>query len=129
MYEGKIVLCGANSYEEKYYLNPDFESLPDDIKDELKIMCVLYVNDVGGILTLVFDEDGDLQFEVTSEEFDPMFDEIGSRLKIKQMQQEKQDLLQSLQLYYKVFFLGEILDDEIGDALDGILDDALGDNL
>lgn len=118
MYEGKIVLCGANSYEEKYYLNPDFDSLPDNIKDELKIMCVLYVNDVGGILTLVFDEDGDLQFEVTSEEFDPMFDEIGSRLKIKQMQQEKQDLLQALQLYYKVFFLGEMLDDELCDALE-----------
>lgn len=118
MYEGKIVLCGANSYEEKYYLNPDFDSLPDNIKDELKIMCVLYVNDVGGILTLVFDEDGDLQFEVTSEEFDPMFDEIGSRLKIKQMQQEKQDLLQALQLYYRVFFLGEVLDDELYDALE-----------
>ena len=112
------VLCGANSYEEKYYLNPDFDSLPDNIKDELKIMCVLYVNDLGGILTLVFDEDGDLQFEVTSEEFDPMFDEIGSRLKIKQMQQEKQDLLQALQLYYKVFFLGEMLDDELCDALE-----------
>lgn len=118
MYEGKIVLCGANSYEEKYYLNPDFDSLPDNIKDELKIMCVLYVNDVGGILTLVFDEEGDLQFEVTSEEFDPMFDEIGSRLKIKQMQQEKQDLLQALQLYYRVFFLGEVLDDELYDALE-----------
>jgi len=48
MYEEKIVLCGANSYEEKYYLNPDFSGLPDHIKDELKIMCVLYVNDVGG---------------------------------------------------------------------------------
>ncbi|MGN0333797.1 MAG: DUF6145 family protein [Lachnospiraceae bacterium] len=118
MYEGKIVLCGANSYEEKYYLNPDFDSLPDNIKDELKIMCVLYVNDVGGILTLVFDEEGDLQFEVSSEEFDPMFDEIGSRLKIKQMQQEKQDLLQALQLYYRVFFLGEVLDDEFYDALE-----------
>ena len=118
MYQDKIVLCGANSYEEKYYLNPDFESLPDSIKDELQIMCVLYVNDVGGILTLVYDEEGELQFEVTAEEFDPMFDEIGSRLKIKQMQMEKQDLLQSLQLYYKVFFLGEILEDELCDALE-----------
>jgi len=107
MYEEKIVLCGANSYEEKYYLNPDFEALPGSIKDELKIMCVLYVNDVGGILTLVYEEDGELCFEVTSKEFDPMFDEIGSRLKIKQLKEEKQDLLQALQLYYKVFFLGE----------------------
>ena len=66
MYEEKIVLCGANSYEEKYYLNPDFSGLPDDIKDELKIMCVLYVNDVGGVLTLVYEENGELCFEVTS---------------------------------------------------------------
>lgn len=110
MYEEKVVLCGANSYTEKYYLNPDFEQLPESIKNELKILCVLYVHDVGGILTLVFEENGELCFEVTSEEADPMFDEIGSRLKIKQIQQEKQDLLQSLQLYYQVFFLGEELE-------------------
>lgn len=107
MYENKVVLCGANSYEEKYYLNPDFEQLPGSIKDELKIMCVLYVNDVGGILTLAYEEDGGLCFEVTSEEGDPMFDEIGSQLKIKELQKEKQELLAALQLYYRVFFLGE----------------------
>ncbi len=107
MYDGKVVLCGANSYEEKYYLNPDFEQLPEAVKNEMKIMCVLYVNDVGGILTLIYDEDGELCFEVTAEEFDPMFDEIGSQLKIKQLQREKQELLEALQMYYKVFFLGE----------------------
>lgn len=114
MYSDRIVLCGANSYEEKYYLNPDFDSLPDQIKDELKIMCVLYVHDVGGILTLVYEEDGELCFEVTSEEFDPMFDDIGSRLLIKKLRREKADLLETLQLYYKVFFLEEDLelDDE-----------------
>lgn len=105
--EDRIVLCGANSYEKKYYLNEDFDALPDTVKDELKIMCVLYTEDVGGILTLVFEEDGELMFEVTSEEFDPMFDEIGSRLKIKELQQTKVELLRSLELYYKVFFLGE----------------------
>lgn len=109
MYEDKIVLCGANSYERKYYLNPDFEALPDSIKDELKIMCVLYTEDVGGILTLVYEEDGTLVFEVTSEEFDPGFDEIGSRLKIGELQRTKEELLRSLELYYKVFFLGEEL--------------------
>ena len=101
MYQDKIVLCGANSYEEKFYMNPDFDNLPQHIKDELKIMCVLYVHDVGGILTLVFEEN--------SAEGDPMFDEIGSRLKIKEIQtdEKKQELLTQLQLYYKVFFLGE----------------------
>ena len=112
MYDGKVVLCGANAYEEKYYLNPHFEQLPQEVKDELKIMCVLYVHDVGGILTLVYEEDGELCFEVTSEEFDPMFDDIGSQLKIKELQREKQDLLQALQLYYRVFFLGEDVEEE-----------------
>ena len=109
MYQDKIVLCGAHSYEEKFYMNPDFDNLPQHIKDELKIMCVLYVHDVGGILTLVFEENGELEFEVTSAEGDPMFDEIGSRLKIKEIQtdEKKQELLTQLQLYYKVFFLGE----------------------
>lgn len=114
MYQDSVVLCGANSYEEKYYLNPDFENLPQHIQDELKIMCVLYVNDVGGILTLIFNEEGNLEFEVVSEEFDPMFDEIGSQLKIKEIQRDekKQELLNQLELYYKVFFLGEDLENE-----------------
>ena len=58
---------------------------------------------------MVFDENGELCFEVTTEENDFMFDEIGSRLKIKELQNTKGELLQSLQLYYKVFFLGEEL--------------------
>ena len=107
MYDEKVVLCGANSYEEKYYLNPDFDQLPGQVKDELKIMCVLFVHDVGGIFTLLFEENGELCFDVTSEEFDPMFDDIGSQLKIKELQREKRDLLEALQMYYRVFFLGE----------------------
>ena len=38
MYDGKVVLCGANSYEEKYYLNPDFEQLPDDVKQIIETL-------------------------------------------------------------------------------------------
>lgn len=48
MEQENIVLCGANSYEEKYFFNEQFAALPTAIKDELKIMCVLFVNQVGG---------------------------------------------------------------------------------
>ena len=105
--EETVVLCGANSYLQKYYFNPDFDSLPQEVKQELQIMCVLYTEDVGGILTLEFEEDGSLEFKVTSEEGDYLFDEIGSVLKIKQSQEEKRELLEALELYYRVFFLGE----------------------
>ncbi len=110
MYQDKMVLCASSSYEHKFYLNEDFDSLPDSIKEELKIMCVLYTEDVGGILTLEFDEEGSLLFNVTSDEGDLLFDEIGSVLKIKEIRQNKEELLESLELYYKVFFLGEDVD-------------------
>ncbi len=107
MYEDRIVLCASNAYEKKYYLNDDFEALPQTVKDELKIMCVLFTEDVGGILSLVFEPDGTLVFDVNADEGDLLYDEIGSVLLIKRMQEEKRELLESLELYFKVFFLGE----------------------
>ena len=41
----KVVLCGANSYEQKYYFNEEFQSLPQSVKDELHIMCVLFTEE------------------------------------------------------------------------------------
>ena len=70
-------------------------------------MCVLYTEDSGGSLQLVFDEEGNLQFRTQQKEGDLLYDEIGSVLKIKQLQNTKQDLLESLEMYYRVFFLGE----------------------
>lgn len=109
MYLDKVVLCASSAYEQKYYLNEDFKALPESIKEELKIMCVLYTEDVGGILTLEFDEEGNLMFNVTSDEGDILFDEIGSVLKIKEIQRNKAELLESLELFYRVFLLGEDL--------------------
>ena len=88
MFNEKMVLCGANAYDKKYYLNEQFSNLPEQIKQELQIMCVLFTEEVGGILVLEYDEDG-------------------CGLKIRQMQMEKRDLLESLEMYYKVFVLGE----------------------
>ena len=102
-----VVLCESSDYEKKYYLNEQFQRLPESIKEELQIMCVLYTADVGGILTLEFDEDGNLLFNVTADEGDLLFDEIGSVLKVKQLQNEKKELLEALELYYKAFFLNE----------------------
>lgn len=100
MEQTNIVICGANSYEEKFYLNPKFARLPQSIKEELQIMCVLYTNDIGGILTVEIDEDGYIQFRTKAKEADYTYDEIGSYLKIKELQRTKEELLRSLELYY-----------------------------
>ncbi|MBR3812071.1 MAG: hypothetical protein IKJ16_07085 [Agathobacter sp.] len=108
----KVVLCAANAYNRKYYLNENFKGLPEAIKEELQIMCVLYTEDVGGVLELVYDEDGNLEFCTSYEEGDFFYDEIGSVLKIKQYQNVKRELLESLETYYRIVFLGEGLDEE-----------------
>ena len=103
------VLCGANSYEQKYYFNSDFDKLPDSIKDELKIMCVLLTEEVGGILTLRFADDGTLMLETEADEGDLLYDDIACGLLIKRIQNEKRELLESIELFYKVFFRGETI--------------------
>ena len=45
MYQDNIVLCGASAYEQKFYFNQDFNALPDHVKKELQIMCVLFTED------------------------------------------------------------------------------------
>lgn len=105
--EENIVLCASSAYEEKYYLNEEFCHLPESIKEELQIMCVLFTADVGGILTLEFDEEGNLQLVTEADEGDLLYDEIGSVLKIKQLQENKKEFLESLELYYRAFFLNE----------------------
>ena len=109
----EMVLCAASSYEQKYYLNPEFESLPEAVKQELQLMCVLYTADVGGVLLLVFDENGNLELKVEHNEGDFSFDEIGSVLKIKELQNTKEELFKSLEMFYKVFYLGEEMEEEI----------------
>ena len=60
----------------------------------------------------MFDENGNLEFRTEAEEGDLLYDEIGSVLKIKQLQNTKQELLEALELYFRVFFLGEDMEEE-----------------
>lgn len=128
MYQDKVVLCASSAYEKKFWLNEDFDSLPEQVKQELKIMCVLFTEDVGGILSLEFEDNGKLIFRTEADEGDYLYDDIGSVLKIKQMQREKRELLESLELYYKVFFLGMNIDDELDDMDDSCDEDSDDDN-
>ncbi len=107
----EIVLCASSAYTKKYYLNENFEGLPESVRDELKIMCVLYTEDIGGILQLVYDAEGNLEFRTQAKDGDLLYDEIGSVLKIKQLQQTKRELLEALELYFRVFFLGDEMEE------------------
>ena len=102
-----MVLCGASSYVQKYYFNEKFKLLPDEIKNELKIMCVSFAEEAGGILTMEFDKSGNLKFCVRIDDGDFYFDEIESGLKISLYQRKKEELLSQLELFYRLVILGE----------------------
>ena len=98
-----VVLCGANAYLRKYYFNPDFSLLPGPVRDELQILCVTFTEEVGGVFTLCFDPEGNLQIRTEAEEGDASFDEIGAELRIRQIRRDKEELFQSLELFYRTF--------------------------
>ena len=108
---GKVVICGSNAYEKKYYFNPEFNGMPQSIKDELHIICVLFTEDVGGIFTILFDEEGNIAMETEFAPDDFLYDEINSGLMIGEVRRNRQELFESLNLYYRVVVLHETLED------------------
>lgn len=106
--EGKrTVLCGANAYEMKYYFNEEFKQIPDSIKEELHILCVLFTEEAGGIFTIAFEEDGNVVLETNADADDIYYDEVSSGLMVSEVRRRRQELFESLSLYYRVFVLRE----------------------
>lgn len=113
----EVVLCGANSYEEKYYFNPLFERLPEVIKEELQMIMVSFTEDVGGIILLKFNEEDELEFVTDADEMDYLYDEIGSGLRVRQIQKEQQELLESLELFYRYFIRHREVSEELAEHM------------
>ncbi|MCM1048457.1 MAG: DUF6145 family protein [Clostridiales bacterium] len=107
--EERIVLCGANAYEQKYYFNEQFANIPESIKEELHIICVLFTEEVGGIITVVFEEDGNISLETDADKDDLLYDEISSGLMVREILRSRQEMFEALSLYYRVFVLHEEL--------------------
>ena len=99
----KIVLSAASCYNKKYYINPDMEkNLPSQIKEEIKALVASMAEKLHCIFTLGFYENGDIYIETSSAENDFDFDEIGAKLETEKIKKEKSELLDSLNLWFKV---------------------------
>ncbi len=96
------VLCGASSYEQKYYFNREYDRLPAQIKDELQIMCVTFTEAAGGILLVEFDDSGRLQLTTRADDADYLYDEIECGIQIGRLQREKEELFEQLELFNKI---------------------------
>lgn len=99
----KIVLAAANYKKKKYYIAKEFEVLPKEIKDEIKIVCVLTAQKLFCTFVIGFLEEGDIYFDIVKDESDLDFDDIGAELEIKEIRKKKTELLNALKLWYVVF--------------------------
>ena len=105
-----IVLCGASSYEKKYYFNSEFSKLPEQVKNSLNVICVEFTEKCGGTFLIRFDEKGELSLVTDAEMADAFYDEIGAELEIRNLQSSQRQLFEEISLFYKVVFLGESID-------------------
>jgi len=103
----RIVLCGANSYDKQYYFNSKFDKLPENIKEELHIICVLFTEETGGVFTISFTPEGKVMLDAQKDEGDLLYDEIGAELLKKEIRRKKSEMLRALSIYFRVTFLKE----------------------
>ena len=104
---GRIILCGANAYEKKYYFNPLFQKIPESIQKELHIICVLFTQEAGGVFTIEFEDDGTVTMETNADADDITYDEVSAGLLIGEVRRQRQDLFEAMQMYYRIYILKE----------------------
>ncbi len=104
---GHIVICGANAYEEKYFFNDKFKDIPNSIQEDLRTITILFTQEVGGIFTICYDDNGEVLLQTEAAEDDITYDEVSSGLLIGQIRQNRRELFESLRLYFKVMILKE----------------------
>ena len=95
-----VVLCAANSYNQKFFMNPEYNNLPEDVLKELKIISVEYTEEIGGIFLMEFNADNKLVLKSMHEDGDVMFDEDNSRKKIDSIAEKYEALFTKLETYY-----------------------------
>lgn len=101
------ILAAASYEKQKYFIEPAFQALPEEIQKEMKILCVLTAQKLCCTFLIGFEQNGDIYFETVQEKQNFDFDEIGAELEIKKIQSEHQELLKALKLWYVVFFTEE----------------------
>lgn len=114
----EVVICAANAYEQKFYFNKEFSKIPESIQNELHIICVLFTEEVGGLISIGFDSDGELQITTKADDADYLYDDIAAGLLVSKIRSTRQELFESLNLFYHAVIKGENIDELIGESDD-----------
>ena len=102
----KSVICAASVYKRKFYFNPEYAGLPEEVKKDIRVRVISLAEKLHCIFIMGFYEDGYVYFETRAEEGDYFFDEVGATLEVNRLEREERELTEKLGLWYKVFRLG-----------------------
>ncbi len=120
----QMIVC-ASIETKKYYFNPDFNDMPESIKEEIKEESIKMSQKVQGIIAIGFNDDGNIYIE--EQRKDVFVDTIGVELEIRNFQKEKQELLKSLKTWYMIYRTqnGKIVREILIKQAEGLTDDEI----
>ena len=105
------VLAAASVYNEKFYVEPEFNTIPKTVLEEVKNLCIRSAQEISCIFSIGFKDNGAVYFETQASDMDNRFNEANAQEKVEKIMIEKADLIQRLNLWYRVFVLKEIPDE------------------
>ena len=103
----KDMIAAASFYKRARYFNERYSGLPTAVRDEVTAMCAVAAESVRGVIALGFYADGTVFVEANGAEDDFNYDEIGARLLIDGLMEEKKEMFRALQLWYAAFMTDE----------------------
>lgn len=112
------ILIALSPYLKKYYINPHYSDLPEEISEWLRAKLGALAEKIGATILLGFDEAGELY--ITYQYEDQNFsDDIGAQLALKKFRQNEEDVLNSIKAWYALYHTaaGEQLQQAIYDKL------------
>jgi hypothetical protein len=99
----KSIMAAASYYSRSYYFNPDYDSLPKEVKKEVRALTSAAAETARGVVTLGFTEDGHVYMDSSGIGADAGYDEINGRGAVDAAIKEKAELLNQLYLWHKIF--------------------------
>lgn len=102
----RFILGTASAHSRKYFMNPDFSDMPDEVVRELREMIIIMSETINGIFTVGFYDDGSVFLEASGQENDFDYDEIGAALEVDRLKSQKKQLINALSIWYILFRTG-----------------------
>lgn len=102
----ETILIAVSPYLKKYFINPAYEDLPEEISEWLRAKLGALAEKSGATIILGFNENNNmyLTYQYENNNFS---DEIGAELLLKKFTQQEEEVLNSIKAWYALYHTEE----------------------